>query len=154
MTDRRVEQAMIESGFEPTIPPTITRARAGSLLMAVAGPIIYMVYFFVGYLLVEAGCAIGTLQGTMFGYPLLSVALLGLTALTLAVLLGIAAVQFFRWRRTQHNVVVTDRTGAVVATERDLPFLLVVGAGLALLFAWVTLATGVPIAFLEPCSWW
>jgi hypothetical protein len=159
MTDPRVEQAMIESGFEPSIPPTITRARAGSLLMALAGPIIYTVYFFAGYLLVEAGCGLGILQGNVGGFPLLSVVLVGLTAVTLVALLAVAAVQFFRWRRVRHNIptraeVPVAEGAPVEDDERDLPFLLVVGAGLALLFAWVTISTGFPILVLEPCSWW
>lgn len=153
MTDQRVEQAMIESGFDPAIPPAITRARAGSLLMTVAGPIIYMIYFFAGYLLVEAGCALGILQGAALGMPLFSAVLLGLTAVTLLILLAIAAVQFFRWRRARRSVPDAAPAQAMDDTERDLPFLLVLGAGMALLFAFVTLATGIPIAVLEPCSW-
>jgi hypothetical protein len=159
MADPRVEQAMIESGFEPAIPPTITRARAVSLLMLVAGPIIYMVYFIAGYLLAEASCGIGILAGEVAGFPLLSVVLVGLTLVTLVAVLAVAAVQFFGWRRAQRNVRVAgevrEETAAPVADSgRDLPFLLIVGAGLALLFAGVTVVTGVPILLLEPCSWW
>lgn len=112
-------------------------------LSVLAGPILYMVYFFAGYMLAEAACQLEFWQASVFGLPGWVAVEMGLTMMTIAVII-LAGNQALRyWRATRH-------TSAENGTGQFLAF---GGLFLAPLFIYITLITGIFMIVLQPCSW-
>jgi hypothetical protein len=110
-----------------------------------AGPVIYSVYFIVGYMIAEAGCKTEFLSGTMMGINAVSAVIVVLTGVTALVLLYEVVTSYRHWRRYQN------------APESELevhkPFVWMSGLLLSALFALMTISTGISIFALQPCEW-
>lgn len=107
------------------------------------GPIIYAVYFIVGYLLVEVACNTGVLQTMVAGLSLYAVTVLALTLLAALITLLSGLSTFRNWRR------IIARQEA----ESTVPFMVFGGVLLSVFFTGLILLTGIPILVLQSCRW-
>jgi hypothetical protein len=109
------------------------------------GPIVYALYFIVGYLLVEMACQTGVLQTTVGGLSLYAVIVLALTLFAALVTLLTGLSNFRRWR--QHAADhATD-------TDHASPFMVFGSLLLSILFTSLILLTGIPILVIQSCRW-
>lgn len=110
-----------------------------------AGPLVYAVYFVIGYLLVEFACLTGALQSTVAGLSLYAVMVLILTLFAALVTLLSGLSNFHNWRRR------------VRAKEHDsesaVPFMVFGGVLLSVFFTGLILLTGIPLLVLQSCQW-
>jgi hypothetical protein len=110
-----------------------------------SGPVVYSVYFMLGYLLGEFGCDAGLQRFSWRGVGLITAGTGVLTVLAAATTLTIGIRTFRRWRvlRRKH------------AQGQDSPagFLSFTGAWLNGLFTVLILLTGLPAWLLEICEW-
>lgn len=120
-----------------------TELRAAAHLLA--GPVLYSLYFILGYLLVEAGCATAFLDGALLGFEGVVAVTLGLTAITALVLLVETVVVLRRWLRYRH---ADDEEH-----EMRKPFLWMGSFLMDVLFLVMTLVTGASALVLQPCTW-
>ena len=109
-----------------------------------AGPVIYALYFIIGYLLVEFACNTGVLQRTVGGLSFYAVLVLALTLLAALITLLTGLSNVHRWRR--HTVSSGE-------PESALPFMLFGGVLLSLFFTSLILLTGIPVLVLQSCRW-
>lgn len=110
------------------------------------GPVVYSVYFLIGYLFVEATCEADLLTFTLFGLDMISFTVIVLTVLAAAVT-GYGLFLSLRiWRRTHGVDDPADDTGYV-------PFMAFTGAWMSGLFTVVTVVTGVPALYVVLCDW-
>ncbi len=120
-----------------------TSAQRRSLaIAALAGPLAWSTYFLVGYSLAEAACRLPLLTRTLFGLAPVAFAVVALTAATTIIALYAGWLAYAHWRR------LSRPAGQDADTDR---FLAVSGILLNGLFAFVTIATGVPALVLSPC---
>jgi hypothetical protein len=112
-------------------------------LSLLAGPILYMVYFFAGYMLAEAACQLEFWQRSLFGLPGWVAVEMGLTMVTIALII-LAGNQALRYWRATHHTPAENGTGQFLAFG---------GLFLAPLFIYITLITGIFMIVLQPCSW-
>ena len=148
-----------------TIPPLDQPARRVLWYSLLSGPIIYMVYFLIAWLLTEFACegdalnfSVGPLNGVSFVLALI-------TSVALIALIVSAAVAWHAWRqRSGHNpriVDVDDMDGADpvhVAESEEIPegtgaMMALTGFGLNVLFAVVTFMSGITGFVLVACDW-
>lgn len=116
----------------------------GLWLGLLAGPVIYALYFMVGYLLAEAICQTGFLNFEVSGVSMLLWLVEGLTVLCSGLTLTAAWYSYRIWRR-QRN----ERTHAGGA----LPFMGFGGLLLGLLFTLLIAVTGLSFFFIRLCEW-
>lgn len=109
------------------------------------GPIAYLLYIIVGYVLLDGICRIKALQMTVGGLPLCSVLLLTLTLLSSLITLLTGLTNFRRLRRQ----VTNQRTELV----SKLPALLCAGIALTVFFTALILLTGIPLFVLHSWGW-
>ena len=114
---------------------------AGSLLQPLAGPVIWLVYFFVVYLATETACF-----SDWAGLEVWGLAAIDLVVLVVTVLAMVAIGIFARrsWLRWKHPT----GTGRVEGQDR------VLGLGgflMGLLFAVATFAVGLPALLVPTC---
>ncbi len=147
------------------IPPLDQPARRVLWYSLLSGPIIYMVYFLIAWLLTEFACegdglnfSVGPLNGVNFTLALI-------TAVALIMLIVSAAIAWRAWRqRSGPNapvVDVDDMDGAdpvQVAEGKEIPggtgaMMALTGFALNVLFAVVTLLSAVPGFVLVACDW-
>jgi hypothetical protein len=160
------ESARIESEVTAgPIPPLDQPSRRVLWYSLLSGPIIYMVYFLIAWLVTEFACEgngltfnVGPLNGVAFVLVLL-------TAVALIALLASAAIAWQAWRRRSGPnapvIDVDDMDGAdpvEVAEGEDIPdgtggMMALTGFGLNLLFAAVTLLSAIPGFVLVACDW-
>jgi len=110
-----------------------------------AGPVLYSVYFVLGYLIAEAGCNTALRTNTLFGINAVAAIIVGLTGLTTLLLVYTGIGAYRAWRRYQ-NGDATDH-------EVHRPFVWRSGLLLGLLFTLMTVVTGISVFFLQPCAW-
>lgn len=114
--------------------------RSGVVFLA--GPAIWYLFFWVVYLIAEAGCTAGSGDFRVFGLDGVVVATLGLTALA-AVLTVVYA------GRARRELAAYDTgLGDVLDWRRALVY---AGGLLAGLFLIATLFVGLPVVVLRPC---
>ncbi len=106
------------------------------------GPVVYSLYFLAVYLLVEAACRENLLVFTRWGLDGLVVAVLGLTIAAIVLLLIGMLVSY-----GNQSAKLSEEAQANQHLIRQM------GLWLSGFFVVVTLVTGVPILFLELCSW-
>lgn len=136
------DNSTLAGSEQPVLRPA---SRGPAALRLLAGPIIYSIYFLAAYLLVEAACSMGLLNFSLGGTNGVTATVIGLTALTLVVLLASLALQVMRLRRLP--VRLDPETG-----DPDR-FVAQVGIMLDLLFLLLVAATGAPALLLSPCGW-
>lgn len=109
------------------------------------GPIAYVLYLSVGYLLLSGICRIEAFQMRVGGLSLCSVLLLALTLLSSLITLLTGLTNFRRLRRkiTTQCIQPGDR----------LPALLCAGAALSVFFTALILLTGIPLFVLQSWGW-
>lgn len=109
------------------------------------GPVVYALYFIVGYLLVEFACQTGFLQTSIGGVALYTVLVLLLTvvAALITALRGLSNLRLWR----QRPPVTPD------APDSAVPFMLFGGVLLSLFFTTMILLTGIPFLVLHSCRW-
>lgn len=108
-----------------------------------AGPVFYMIYFFIGYMLAEAACRLAFWQAPVLGLPSWVVVEMGLTMVTIAAI-GVAGnIALRHWRDTRQQP----------SENSTVHFMAFGGIVLAPLFIYITLITGIFMLVLQPCSW-
>jgi len=107
-----------------------------------AGPVVYAIYFMAVYLLVEAACREGLLQGTAWGLTGLQGVVVGLTVVSVAITFALA-------RYAARDGQQANSTDA----QRNHRFLAQAGLWLSYFFVVVTLVTGMPVLFIAVCRW-
>lgn len=110
-----------------------------------SGPVIYAIYFVIGYLLVEVACNTGTLQTTVAGLSLYAVIVLILTFIAALITLITGLSNFRNWRRR------TETRGS--DAESAVPFMVFGGLLLSIFFTGLILLTGLPLLVLQSCQW-
>ena len=110
-----------------------------------AGPVLYSLYFILGYLLVEAGCATAFLDSPLFGLNAEVAVTLALTTITGLILLVETVVVLRRWLRYRH----------AEESEHEMrkPFIWMGSFLMNVLFLVMTLVTGASTLMLDPCTW-
>ncbi len=108
-----------------------------------AGPVCYMLYFFVGYMLAEAACAVNFWQLPLLNVPSWIWVELGLTLLTVVLIVLGGQRALVEWRRTRQQAIEDSPTR----------FMAFGGLFLVPLFVLVTLVTGISFIVLQPCTW-
>lgn len=116
----------------------------GLWLGLLGGPVVYAVYFVVGYLLAESLCRTGLAHQRIGDFSLLLVLVEGLTLLSGFMTLATALYGYRVWRRRRH-----ERTHAGGA----LPFMAFGGVLLSLLFMLFIGVTGFSFFFIDLCGW-
>ena len=113
-----------------------------------AGPLTWVVYFILGYLLVEAVCKTGFLNISLLGLTALSAIILLLTVIGLFITLYTSFFNYRKWRQAPEkgNLDFDDPLG-----HRPARFMALAGLLLSALFALIILLTGVSVFILRPC---
>jgi cbb3-type cytochrome oxidase subunit 3 len=114
-------------------------------LMFLSGPITYGLYFLVVYVLSEFGCLAGYQRFPIFGTDLIRFGVVALTAIFTLIMIAFTVVAYRRWDRFHSGKEAPDD---------DAPsFILFVGTWLNGIFAFVTVATAVPVLLGSACNW-
>lgn len=113
------------------------------------GPVVWSVYFILGYLAVELSCRTDFLRFNLFGVSALLVSIVVLTLITFAVTVYSGFLAFISWRKQKNDVL---RYGDN-RYKREEPgqFMTLAGAILSALFSLTILLSGLPVFFLQPC---
>lgn len=130
-----------------------TRRRNRRLWFTIAaGPVVYSVYFVIGYLFAETVCTTGALTGTVFGLEAVSFWIVVLTLLAAAVTAYSTVMAFGHWRRLRPG---TNAAQPAPADDEHgyAEFMAFIGMGLSGIFTFVIVLTGVPALFLTLCDW-
>lgn len=106
------------------------------------GPVVYIIYFFAVYFWVEAACAETLLPIMWLGFDGIE---LGVMGITLVAILLILVIAFY--------VYLGRKPAETHDAQENRRFVQKVGLWLSVFFVLVTLVTGVPIVFLERCTW-
>lgn len=106
-----------------------------------AGPVVYALYFIVGYLLAEATC-----QSDIIGLERadLDMVIGGITAVAAAILIGAVFYSIRTWQRNRSR---SDDVGGA------LSFMAYGGLLLSLLFVLLIGVTGVAVFWIDQCVW-
>ena len=113
-----------------------------------AGPMTWVVYFIIGYLLVEAVCKTGFLSISLFGLTALSALILLLTVIGLFITLYASLVNYRKWQQAPEkgSLAFDDPLG-----HRPVRFMALAGLLLGGLFTLIILLTGISVFILRPC---
>jgi uncharacterized membrane protein YidH (DUF202 family) len=130
-----------ESTYKSQIKEKPQQLWAGLL----TGPVVYALYFVVGYLLVETACQTGVLQTAVGGLSLYSIIVLVLTLVASLITLIMGLSNFQRWR--QHAL---SRGGD---PDSAVPFMIFGSVLLSVFFTSLILLTGIPVLVLQSCRW-
>lgn len=112
------------------------------------GPLVYSIYFLVGYMTAEAACKADLLNFTFLGMDGLAVTELILTLLSVVIIASGFVIAWRTWRPQSLRA-----HGEQAGEESASRFLAFGGLVLNPLFILVTVATGGALIFLQPCSW-
>ena len=134
---------------------TTSAAKVAPNLFAslLAAPVIWSVYHFIGYLVVEAACHFGQLNRPgLLGLTPISLIVAGLT---LAALLLTAGYGLRSWRKWQaEKRLASGGSAAGSDPGQRTRFLALVGALQGFIFSLVILADGISALVLYPCATW
>lgn len=160
-TSKAEADAVAQSGHTPTAARS-----TGTWVVILMGPIVWFLHFGAVYLLAEAACEFGWLQGGWGGLRGLSWAILAATAVAVLPVIAASVVALGRWSSAPSGSSVavpaserggaadeagsTGATAGAVAHNRDRA-LSFVGLLLGLLFTLAIVAVGLPAAWLTPC---
>jgi hypothetical protein len=115
-----------------------------------AGPIVWSVYFLIGYGLAEVACRTDALSFNLFSWPALAIAIIGLTLLALLITLYAGVLAYRNWRQAGDRSLLYYSEQEL--SERYNQFMAFAGILLNLLFGFVIFLTGLPAFFLQqPC---
>lgn len=110
------------------------------------GPVVYAIYFAIGYFFVEATCKADLFAFTVLGLDMISWTVVVLTVLAAAVTGYGLALSLRIWRHTHDFDDPADDAGYA-------PFMAFTGAWMSGLFTLVILVTGIPALVLVLCDW-
>lgn len=161
VTSQAEADAVAQAGHTPTAARS-----TGTWVVLLLGPIVWFLHFGAVYLLAEAACEFGWLQGRWAGLRWLSWAILAATAVAVPPVIATSVVASRRWSsapsgssvavpasergEATDQVESTGATAGAVAHNRDRA-LSFVALLLGLLFTLAILAVGLPAAWLTPC---
>lgn len=112
------------------------------------GPLVYSIYFLIGYMIAEAACKADLLNFTLLGMDGLAVTELLLTVISVVIISSGFVIAWRSWRSRR-----AQGDGGQGSDESARHFLAFGGLVLNPLFILVTGATGGALLFLQPCSW-
>ena len=112
-----------------------------------SGPIVYSLYFVIGYLLAEASCVADLLRYRVWGLEAISFWIIVLTVVAAAITGFSTVVALRHWWRTRMD------DESPTAERSYPPFMAFVGAWLSGIFTLFILLSGVPPFFLVICDW-
>jgi hypothetical protein len=131
------------------ITPPAKSSKLGALWFGLlAGPIIWSVYFMVGYGLVEFVCKLGLLGFNLLGLSAVSVIITGLTLVALLATLYGGFLAYRKWQQLKRDEADQVNRGRA---EESRVFMALAGVLLSGLFALLILLTGLPALVLRPC---
>jgi hypothetical protein len=113
-----------------------------------AGPIIWVVYFILGYSVVEAACYLNILQNTLLGFKAISIVIVGLTLLASLITLGMGFLAYRHWQQLRGY---EEAESSPEQTGDYRHFMLRGGMVLSGLFAFIIFITALPVFWLSPC---
>jgi hypothetical protein len=128
-----------------TAPPKV-RQISPEWATLLAGPLVWAVYFLVGYTLAEFGCRGLWLAGQIAGLPAVSVVVAGLTLAALAISVWAGWRTWRRWRALRR-----DPDASLNRAEERQRFMVLGGLLLSGLFTLAIFLTGLPALILEGC---
>lgn len=129
--------------------PAPLRRRNRWLWFGVAsGPIVYSLYFVIGYFFAEAACTADLLRYRILGLEAVSFWIIVLTLVAAAITAFSTVVAFRHWWRSR-----TDDMDAVPPEQSYPPFMALIGAWMSGIFTLHILLTGIPALFLVLCDW-
>lgn len=111
------------------------------------GPIVYSLYFVIGYFFAEATCKVDLLRYTVLGLDAISFWIVVLTVASAAITGYSTVVAVRTWQRTRSD----DESPR--AERSYVPFMAFVGAWLSGIFTLSILLSGVSAFFLVVCDW-
>lgn len=113
-----------------------------------AGPITWIVYFMIGYLLVEVVCKSDFLNFSLLGFPAVSAIILLLTIISVFITLYSGFANYRKWQQAPGD------KGLDFTEQLDpgpVRFMALAGLLLSGLFALIILMTGISVFMLRPC---
>ena len=113
-----------------------------------AGPIVWSVYFLVGYGLTEFVCKLGLLEFRILGLAALSAIIVGLTLVALLITLYAGFLAYRNWQRMKED---EPDEGQPSWPAENSQFMALTGLLLNGLFSLTILVSGIPAFFLPPC---
>jgi hypothetical protein len=126
-------------------------------LALLAGPVVWIVYFFSGYLLNEVACTAGWFQATISGLPLLPVITVAYTLLALGLVAYAGSWAYRQWQilnrqRDEGTERMRPAAGEQIDVRERSRFVTFAGMLLSLLFGLTILLTGIPSLVLRSCG--
>ncbi len=120
-----------------------------------AGPVVWIVYFMIGYVLIEAACKTPLFGFSLAGLMGISIIVIGLTLVALVVLVWTGRMAYHHWLQLR-DVVEPETEGEASFSSEWLSvghgrFMAFTGLLLNSLFAIIIFATGLPALLLWPC---
>lgn len=120
-----------------------------------AGPVVWIVYFMIGYLLIEAACKTPLFGFSLAGLRGISIVVIGLTLVALAVVVWAGRMAYHNWQQLRHEVEPETEAETALSAEwlsvGHGRFMAFTGLLLNSLFAIIIFATGLPALLLWPC---
>lgn len=113
-----------------------------------AGPIVWTIYFLLGYGLIESVCKLGLLESRILGLATVSTVIVGLTVLALLITLYAGFLAYRNWQRIKDDELDGSQSDR---PEENSRFMALAGLLLSGLFSLTILLTGVPAFILPPC---
>jgi hypothetical protein len=115
-----------------------------------AGPLIWVVYFVVGYGLTEFVCTGGFLNFSLLGLNALSTIIIILTLIAFGATLYTGFLSYRLWQRPNKEKVAEFSEPA--RSEDASQFMIFAAVMLNTFFAIIILLTGLPAFYLQPCT--
>jgi hypothetical protein len=112
-----------------------------------AGPLTWIVYFMIGYLLVEAVCKSDFLNFSLLGLPAVSTIILILTAIGVFITIYAGFISYRKWRQgPEAESLIGEQL-----SHKPVRFMALAGLLLSGLFTLIILMTGISVFILRPC---
>lgn len=121
------------------------RQRGRLWVIFLAGPVVYLIYFVVVWVIGEFGCLAGIQQLPLFGQNPIRLGVLVTTIVAALITLVIGIMGFRRWQRMHRGPEDPD--------EDDPKFMLFVGIWLNGFFTALTVLTAVPMLLGSACAY-
>lgn len=113
-----------------------------------AGPIVWSIYFIVGYGATEYVCKLGLLEFRILGLAAISAIIVGLTLIALLITLYAGFLAYRNWQRVGKDASEGPPSHR---PEENTQFMAQAGMLLSGLFTLIILLTGIPAFVLPPC---
>ncbi len=132
---------------EPSNPDDIKRRNRRLWFGLLNGPIVYAVYFLIGYFFAEAACKADLMRFTIFGLEAISFTVIAWTVVAALITASGLIISYRYWRSSPND---SDESSSDLSYP---PFMAFVGAWVSGIFTLVILVTGIPAFFVVLCDW-